>query len=200
MKLYNTLTKSIDEFQPIKDVARIYSCGPTVYNHAHIGNLSAYIYADILRRAVGLAGFSTEHVMNFTDVDDKTIRDSAAKYPDLDPMERLLKFTRHYEEIFRREMVEIGNDIDALHFERATKNIAEMQALITKLLEEKIAYIADDGIYFSIREYQKTRKYGQLSKVEIAQETVSRIDNDEYDKESAQDFSLWKFAKPNDPN
>ena len=84
MKLFNTRTHQVDEFAPLEDnTARIYTCGPTVYNHAHIGNLSAYIFADILRRAVSLAGHETKHVMNFTDVDDKTIRDSHIEYPEL---------------------------------------------------------------------------------------------------------------------
>ncbi|MDR0957432.1 MAG: hypothetical protein LBM09_02550 [Candidatus Nomurabacteria bacterium] len=201
MKLHNTLTKKVDEFAPIDGKnARIYSCGPTVYNHAHIGNLSSYIYADILRRAVNLAGFSTEHVMNFTDVDDKTIRDSRANFPDLDPMAALEKLTRHYEKIFLNEMAQVGNDVSKIKFVRATENIAEIQDLIRKLLDLGVAYVADDGIYFSIAEYRKARKYGQLSTIELPAEMQSRIDNDEYDKASAQDFALWKRAKDGEPS
>ena len=200
MKFYNTLTKSLDDFAPLDGrTARIYSCGPTVYNFAHIGNLSSYIFADMLRRAVKLAGYDTRQVMNLTDVDDKTIRDSLAEFPDLEPMEALIKLTRHYENIFMREMRAIGNDVEAVEFVRATDNIADMQKLIQKLLEQKVAYIADDGIYFSISEYQKTRTYGQLSKIEIAKNQLSRIDNDEYDKDSARDFALWKLQKPGEP-
>ena len=161
MKLYNTLTKKIDDFAPIDGrVAKVYTCGPTVYNHAHIGNLSAYIYSDILHRALKLAGWDVERVMNFTDVDDKTVRDSKIAFADLEPMAALTKFTREWEEVFRREMVQVGNDIETIHFERATENIDEMIELINHLLEQKIAYVADDGIYFSIAEYSKTRKYG----------------------------------------
>lgn len=209
MKLFNTLTKKIDEFTPTSDTVRIYSCGPTVYNYAHIGNLSSYIYADILRRAIKLAGYGVQHVMNFTDVDDKTIRDSRVAFPELPPREALKTFTEQYSKIFIDEMGEIGNvvgnDLDknpekisgGFNFTRATHNIDGMQNLIRKLLREKIAYVADDGIYFSIREYQKTRKYGQLSEISVGN---SRIQNDEYDKDQAQDFALWKFQKPGEPS
>ncbi|MDR1969757.1 MAG: cysteine--tRNA ligase [Candidatus Nomurabacteria bacterium] len=200
MRLYNTSTKSIDNFTPIDSKAvRVYTCGPTVYNHAHIGNLSAYIYSDILHRALRSAGHEVQRVMNFTDVDDKTVRDSQVAFPDLPPMEALTKFTRKYEKIFLREMEEVGNDTKSILFERATENINEMQELILRLLRSKTAYVSDDGIYFSISEYSKTRKYGQLSKVDTPSQSRARIDNDEYDKDSAQDFALWKIEKPGEP-
>ncbi|MCL1876592.1 cysteine--tRNA ligase [Candidatus Saccharibacteria bacterium] len=199
MKLFSSLSRTVDDFSPLHDVVRIYSCGPTVYNHAHIGNLSAYIFADILRRTFRLAGYSTKHVMNFTDVDDKTIRDSRAKYPDLDSTEALKKLTHYYEKVFLDEIAQVGNDNNAVDFVRATENIVDMQDLIRKLLAEGVAYLAEDGIYFSIAEYQKTRVYGRLSHIEIAADTRSRVDNDEYDKESAQDFALWKAQKDGEP-
>ena len=200
MKLHNTLTKQIDEFHPLDGTtAKIYSCGPTVYNHAHIGNLSAYIYADTLRRTVQLAGYQTKHVMNFTDVDDKTIRDSKVDYPDDAPIAALQKLTAKYEMIFLDEMRQVGNDVDAIHFVKATDNIAKMQALILRLLEQRIAYLADDGIYFSISEYTKTRKYGQLSYINPADISHERIENDEYDKGEVRDFALWKRQKPGEP-
>jgi len=117
----------------------------------------------------------------------------------LPPMEALTKLTTNYSEIFLREMAEVGCDTDAISFFRATDNIREMQDLIRTLLREKIAYVADDGVYFSISEYQKTRKYGQLSHIELAKDRRSRIDNDEYDKDSAADFALWKAQKPGEP-
>jgi cysteinyl-tRNA synthetase len=185
----------------------IYSCGPTVYNYAHIGNLSSYIYADILRRAVKLSGYEVHHVMNLTDVDDKTIRDSHLEFPDDEPMTALEKLTTKYSQIFIDEMREIGNEIgadldanetfcDGFNLTRATNNIDGIQNLVRKLLCEKIAYVANDGIYFSIAEYQKTRKYGQLSEISVGN---SRINNDEYSKENAQDFALWKRQKPGEP-
>lgn len=208
MKLHNTLTKKIDEFRPIDSIAKIYSCGPTVYNYAHIGNLSSYIYADELRRAVELAGYDAHQVMNLTDVDDKTIRDSRLEFPNDEPVVALKKLTTKYSRIFIDEMREIGNKIgadldagetfrDGFNLTRATNNIDGIQNLVRKLLREKIAYVADDGIYFSIAEYQKTRKYGQLSDISVGS---SRIDNDEYDKDNARDFALWKRQKPGEPS
>lgn len=201
MKLFNTRTKHIDKFKPLDDsgIVRLYSCGPTVYNHAHIGNLSAYIFADILRRTLQLAGYETKHVMNFTDVDDKTIRDSVKEYPELTPEEALTKLTRHYEKVFLEEMLAAGNSTADLLFVRATESIDGMKALITQLVEQGVAYIADDGVYFSISRYRENRQYGQLSRIELAADTKSRINNDEYDKDSAQDFALWKVQKPGEP-
>ena len=198
MKFYNTLNHKVEGFKPIsRDQVTMYSCGPTVYNHAHIGNLSAYIYADILARMVKLTtSVKLVRVMNFTDVDDKTIRDSRLKYSNLPPMEALTSLTQEYEEIFKQEMKEIGNDISEIHFVRATEHITEIKKQIEFLLDEKIAYTADDGIYFSLKAFQKTRKYGQLTKISVGN---SRINNDEYDKETAGDFALWKKQKPGEP-
>lgn len=201
MKLYNSRFNQVQEFQPLHgNWVGMYSCGPTVYNHAHIGNLSSYIYADTLRRTLKAQGYDVHHIMNFTDVDDKTIRDSHAKYPGDEPMMALRKLTSHYEQVFLDEMTAVGNNVADITFVRATDNIPDIQKLIKKLLGEGIAYIADDGIYFSINEYRKTRKYGQLSHVEF-DERVSeeRINNDEYDKDNAHDFALWKRQKPGEP-
>ena len=200
MKLYNTLTHSVDNFAPLQDnTVRMYSCGPTVYNHAHIGNLSSYIYADTLRRTLKAIGYQVKHVMNFTDVDDKTIRDSHMKYPDDEPMVALTKFTAHYERVFLDEMAQVGNSVDDVTFVKATDNITDIQQLIRKLLEQGDAYVADDGVYFSISEYRKTRQYGQLSHVDFDATDRQRINNDEYDKDHAHDFALWKAQKEGEP-
>src|SRR5690242_21806516 len=115
MKLYNTLTHKLDDFAPLKDnQARIYSCGPTVYDHAHIGNLSSFVFADTLRRAVKSAGHDVTHAMNYTDVDDKTIRRSRENYHELEPRAALSKLTDEYIALFRRDMQAVGNDIDAI--------------------------------------------------------------------------------------
>jgi cysteinyl-tRNA synthetase len=198
LKFYNTLTHKVEEFKPIEDGrVTMYSCGPTVYNNAHIGNLSAYIYSDILTRMVKLATkLPVKRVMNFTDVDDKTIRDSRLKYAEMEPMEALTSLTREYEEIFKADMKAVGNDISELVFVRATEYVPQIQELVLKLLKQKIAYTAEDGIYFSLKNYQKTRKYGQLSKISVGN---ARIDNDEYDKETAGDFALWKKQKAGEP-
>lgn len=201
MKLFNTLTKQIEDFKPLEDKqVRIYSCGPTVYDHIHIGNLASFVYADTLRRALEAAGFKVEHVMNITDVDDKTIKRSKEKYPDLDPKEALTKLTREYEGLFMKDLAAIGNGLEAVKFVRATDSIEQMQELIRKLHKDGFAYIADDGLYFSISKYQESGKaYGQLTKIDAANTSQARIQNDEYDKESAHDFALWKLKKEGEP-
>jgi len=202
MKLYNTLTKKTEEVKPLKgDEFRIYSCGPTVYDHIHIGNLASFIHADALREALKAEGYKVRHVMNITDVDDKTIKRSREEYPDLEPKEALKKLSSKYEELFKKDMEEVGNDLSAIEFVRATDYIPQMQKLIKKLHEGGFAYIADDGVYFSIEEYKKSGKtYGQLLEVNSENTSKNRISNDEYDKESAHDFALWKKARPNEPS
>lgn len=201
MKLFNTLTRTVTEFKPLVDQAvRIYSCGPTVYDHIHIGNLSAFIAADTLRRVLVATGYRTMHVMNFTDIDDKTIRRSAENYPDLDAAEALTTLTRQYEAIFLTDMAAIGNDVEAVQFVRATDSIEGMRDLITQLYQNGYAYIADDGVYFSIENYKASGKeYGQLLELSSDNTNSARIDNDEYDKESVHDFALWKTRKDNEP-
>lgn len=202
MKLYNTLTRQLEDFRPLDNKkVRIYSCGPTVYDQAHIGNLSSFIFADLLKQVLVESGYKVQHVMNFTDVDDKTIRRSQELYPDIKPMEALKKLTRQQEEQFKTDMNAIGNDLESIEFIRATDSIKEMQELITKLHDDGFAYVADDGVYFSIAEYQKAgRTYGQLSTITADSSSQSRINNDEYDKDSAHDFALWKKAKDSEPS
>jgi cysteinyl-tRNA synthetase len=204
MKLHNTLTKSVDEFIPLSsDSVSIYSCGPTVYDHVHIGNLSAFIAADVLRRVATANGFSAKHVMNFTDVDDKTIRRSGEKYPDIEPMEALKKLTTEYSELFLEDMKTIGNDVDALTFIKAAddKTIQGMQELIEELHQNGFAYVADDGVYFSIDAYRKSGKtYGQLVEITDSNTSSERIQNDEYDKDNVHDFALWKTKKAGEPS
>ena len=201
MKLHNSLTKKVEEFTPITPgTASIYSCGPTVYDHIHIGNLRAFIMADSLRRTLAAAGFKTKHTMNYTDVDDKTIKRSHQTYPDDAPEEALKTLTREYEGIFMDDMQAIGNDVDAMTFIRATESIEAMQKLITELLDKDFAYIADDGVYFSIQKYKAAGKtYGQLIELNSSNTSEARINNDEYDKESVHDFALWKTKKGDEP-
>lgn len=200
MQLFNTRGHKLQQFTPLHpDSIRMYSCGPTVYNHAHIGNLSSYIYADILRRTLRQCFGTTKHVMNITDVDDKTIRDSLAKYPDLPPRQALQRLTGHYQQIFLDEMRAVGNNIDDITLVKATDSIAEIQRLILRLLEQKVAYVASDGIYFSVDTYAKKRQYGQLSHIDLHSHHQERIVNDEYDKDNPSDFALWKKQKPGEP-
>lgn len=203
MKLYNTLTRNIDELTPLDaGTVRMYSCGPTVYDHAHIGNLSAYVFADTLRRAIALSVPQVEHVMNYTDVDDKTIRRSREQYADEDPATALRILTDTYIAIFNDDMQRIGNDVQAITFVRATDpaTIEGMKTLIAQLHHKGFAYIADDGVYFSIDAYKKAGKtYGQLLELTAENTSDARIDNDEYDKESVHDFALWKKQKDGEP-
>lgn len=201
MKIHNTLTKKNEEFKPLNDrEVKIYSCGPTVYDHAHIGNLSSYIYADTLRRVLEADGYTVTHVMNYTDVDDKTIKRSLEKYPDLEPKQALKKLTDEYIALFQEDIKKVGIDANKIKFVRATDNIEDMKSLIHNLLDKHVAYIADDGIYLSIDAYKKSGKtYGQLSHISEANTSGFRIDNDEYDKESAHDFALWKKQKSGEP-
>lgn len=203
IKLHNTLTKQVDEFQPLSaDKVTIYSCGPTVYDHVHIGNLSAFIAADTLRRMIRGLGYDVTHVMNFTDVDDKTIRRSHEDYADLEPMEALKKLTTKYGDLFIEDMRKIGNDTEALDFIKAADDatIEGMRELVKSLYKDGFAYVADDGVYFSIEAYKKSGKtYGQLVELSEASTSSERIQNDEYDKESIHDFALWKTKKPGEP-
>lgn len=201
MQLHNTLSKRLDEFKPLKDgQVGIYSCGPTVYDHIHIGNLMSFTTADILRRTLQASGYQPKHIMNFTDVDDKIIRLSQQATTDATPEDAMRDLTRKYETIFLEDMRNIGNDVDALTFVRATDSIASMQKLITELHKAGIAYIADDGVYFSISAYKRDRKvYGQLLKLDTKNTSEARISNDEYDKDSIHDFALWKTRKDNEP-
>lgn len=139
--------------------------------------------------------------MNLTDIDDKTIRRSQEVFTEGDPMQALLSITREEERLFNDDMQAIGNNLETIDFIRATDSIEAMQDLITDLHSKGFAYIADDGVYFSISKYRESGKtYGQLSTINSDDSSVSRIDNDEYDKESAHDFALWKTAKPNEPS
>lgn len=201
MKLHNTLTRQIEELKPINpEHIRMYSCGPTVYDDIHIGNLSSFIYADTLRRVVKASGYDVQHVMNFTDVDDKTIRRSAEKYPHESPEEALKILTKEYSDIFIRDMEAIGNDIADLDFIRATDSIEGMRQLIVDLYKDGYAYITDDGVYFSIQKYRDSGKqYGQLSEITEHSTATSRISNDEYDKDNVHDFALWKKQKAGEP-
>lgn len=204
LQLHNSLTHTVEPLRPLDSAnVRIYSCGPTVYDNVHIGNLSAFVAADTLRRVVAANNFTVTHVMNFTDVDDKIIKRAQAEYADTDPMEALRTITTKYGDVFLTDMQAIGNDTDAMTFIKATDpaTIAGMQQRIAELHEQGFAYIADDGVYFSIEAYRNSGKtYGQLVELSGQAHSSERIANDEYDKESLHDFALWKTKKPGEPS
>ncbi len=191
LKFYNTLTRKKEVFIPIKKgYVSMYSCGPTVYNYAHIGNLRTYIFNDLLKKSLEFLGYKVNHVMNITDVDDKTIMASQKNG------KTLREFTREYEKIFFQ-------DTDSLnikkpdHILRATESINEMVKIIKILMEKGYAYKTSDGIYFSIN---KSKDYGKLAQLKKRKQDKAkeRVKNDEYDKENMQDFALWKFYTPED--
>ncbi len=200
MKIYNSLNRTLEEFTPINNTAvTMYSCGPTVYNNLHIGNLMAFIYADMVRRTLSSAGYRVKHVMNTTDVDDKTIRDSKRDYPDMDPALALKKLTDKYTEVFLKDLEATGNDINALTFISAVDTIPEMILLTQKIIDSGVGYVADDAVYFSIESYINLgHTYGILQKI-APSSSKARIAHDEYSKDTANDFALWKRGEPGEP-
>lgn len=191
--LYNTLTKNKEEFKPIKDdIVNMYTCGPTVYNYPHIGNYRAYIFVDTLKRTLLYLRYNTKHVMNITDVDDKTIRDSIKEN------KTLKELTEYYTDEFFKDLKSL-NIIPANKYTKATDYIDEMVKLSEILINKGFAYKSNDGsIYFNIR---KDKEYGKLSHFELKElkeNADNRIKNDEYDKENAEDFALWKSWDKND--
>ena len=187
LKFYNTLTKDKEDFIPInKDEVRMYSCGPTVYNYPHIGNYRAYIFADVLKRVLSYGGYNVKHIMNITDIDDKTIRDSQKEG------KSLKEFTEFYSEEFFKDIKSL-NILNPTKFTKATDYINEMVGIIKILLEKEIAYKSKDGsIYFDIKKFKNYGKLSNLVLEEQKENAGNRIKTDEYDKENAQDFALWK--------
>ncbi|HUR92248.1 MAG TPA: cysteine--tRNA ligase [Gemmatimonadaceae bacterium] len=191
MRLYNTMTRKVEEFVPADGrVARIYSCGPTVYDPAHLGNFRTFLFGDLLRRVVRLAGLEVQQVMNITDVDDKIIKRAA------DRGMTIGEVTAPVEEIFHQDRKFLRIQ-DAEIYPMATDHIPEMIALVQSLLERGLAYQAEDGsVYFAIGKFDGYGRLSRLDKREIR--TGARVAQDDYTKENAQDFALWKAAKPED--
>lgn len=185
IKFFNTLTRKKEEFIPInKKEVRMYTCGPTVYDFAHIGNFRTYVWQDVLKRWLIYRGFNVKHVMNLTDVDDKTIRGARKEGVELP------EFTQKYTDAFFEDMNSL-NIIPADLFTKATEYISEMVNMIKKLIENGFAYKADDGsIYFDISEFPN---YGELSKLKLEElKPGARVKADTYEKNQAEDFALWK--------
>ncbi len=191
LKLFNTLTRKKEIFKPIKkDYVGLYTCGPTVYDYAHIGNFRAYIFGDLLKRYLKYKGFKVKHVMNLTDVDDKTIKGSQKEHTSLD------EYTSRYKKAFFED-IKVLNIEKADIYPEATKHIKEMVTLIKILLEKKNAYKSDDGsIYYDV---SKFKDYGKLAQLKIKElKTGARVKQDEYEKEEANDFALWKSYSKED--
>ena len=189
LKLYNTLTRKKENFKEIeKGKVGFYSCGPTVYNYCNIGNLRFFLIADLLKRILIFDGFKVKHVMNITDVDDKTIKGAIKEKTNLK------KFTEKYEKIFLNDIQEL-NIVKPDVMPRATEHIKEIVSLIKKLIDKGYAYKAEDGIYFSVSKFKDYGKLAGLHKIKVQK---NRVKNDEYDKENLRDFALWKFYSDED--
>jgi cysteinyl-tRNA synthetase len=189
LNLFNTLSGKVEPLYAADGQSlRFYCCGPTVYDYGHIGNFRTFLHVDFLRRAMKLFGLTPLHVMNITDVDDKIIRNAAAQQKSIG------EFSAKFERAFLEDMAALEIETPE-HLPRATENIPGMVALIEQLAARDIAYQAEDGSwYFRIARFPA---YGQLSKKDLAgMEDGARIDSDEYDKDSARDFALWKAVKP----
>ena len=191
ISFFNTMDRKQEVFRPVHEgEARMYTCGPTVYNFAHIGNFRAYMFEDLLRRALEYAGYKVTQVMNLTDVDDKTIRDSRKQNM------KLNDFTAIYKKAFFEDLKTLGIE-PAEVYPAATDHIPEMIALVSTLMEKGYAYQAEDkSIYFSI---DKFPEYGKLAKIDRENQRAGvRISTDEYAKDSVADFALWKAWDEND--
>lgn len=186
IRLYNTLTRNKDEFNPVKPgKVGIYSCGPTVYGPPHIGNYSSFMFADVLKRYLGYRDYKVIHVMNITDVDDKTIRESKKAGKTLE------EFTAEYTDYFMKGMEKL-NCIHADSYPRATRHIDDMARLVKTLLDKGCAYESGSSVYYRVSSF---KDYGKLAKLDVEglqSGGSGRMDNDEYDRESVRDFALWK--------
>lgn len=188
LRLYNTLSAQIEEFRPLRDnEVRMYACGPTVYDYGHVGNFRTFVAVDILRRYLRLSGFKVHHVMNITDVDDKIIRNAAREGVSVK------QYTAKYETAFLEDTAALN--IEQPELVHATDYIPQMAEFIAALQEKGFAYRTEDGSYYF--RIAKFPGYGKLSKKDFeGMEDGARVDVDEYEKDSARDFALWKSPKP----
>jgi cysteinyl-tRNA synthetase len=190
-RLFNTMTRTVEPFAPADgETVRIYSCGPTVYNPAHLGNFRTFLFADLLRRALKLRGWKVRQVMNLTDVDDKIIKRAHEQRKTIrevtEPVSEIFHKDREYLRIERAE-----------EYPKATDYIPQMIELVQQLIANGVAYVADDkSVYFAIDRFPQYGKLSRLDKREL--KTGARVAQDDYSKENAQDFALWKAATPND--
>jgi cysteinyl-tRNA synthetase len=193
LRFHNNLTNQLEDFQPLNgNDVKMYICGPTVWNFAHIGNFRTFTFGDILRRYLKFKGYNLTHVMNLTDVDDRIINEAAKANQSID------EFVQPYIIAFWEDMDSIGNERPDVA-PRATEHIAEMIEIIETLIKNGRAYESDGSIYFRISAFPD---YGKLSKISFSGNIIGgseRIDTDKYEKEDARDFALWKFVDADEP-
>jgi cysteinyl-tRNA synthetase len=192
VKLFNTLGRQLTDLVPLEEGhVRLYTCGPTVYNVAHIGNLRTFVFEDVLRRHLKAKGWRVTQIMNITDIDDKTIKGAAKEGVSL------AEFTAKYTEAFFRDLKRLNVE-KAERYPKATDHIPEMIALIQKLTERRHTYESEGSVWFKIASFPG---YGRLSQVDLTQtRRGERVADDEYEKEDVRDFALWKRAKPGEPS
>src|ERR1017187_10574382 len=191
LRLYNTLSRSVEEFRPVRPgKVGLYTCGPTVYDRVHIGNLRTFVWEDVMCRVFRALSFETTQIMNLTDIDDKTIRGAvAAGLP-------LREFTEKHISTFFGDLGTLGV-VPAALYPRATDHIPEMVALVKRLAARGHTYESDGSVWFRIASFPA---YGRLSKIDLsAVKRGSRVADDEYEKEDVRDFAVWKAAKEGEP-
>ena len=199
LKIYNTLSKKKEVFEPIKKGSvSLYTCGPTVYWFAHIGNLRSFIFSDVLKRVLMYNNYKVKHVINFTDIDDKTIKGAIKEYGKNAGNKELNKYTEKYIKLFKEDIAKLN--IIKPFFVRATDAIKDIKMIVKALIKSKFAYIKEGSTYFNIREYNKVFKdYGNLAGKDFLKglKIGKIVNSDEYEKENAGDFALWKEEKEN---
>ena len=190
IRFHNTLSGKTEVFTPLRDSeVRMYTCGPTVYDFAHIGNYRTFVFQDILRRFLKLRGYKLQHVMNLTDVDDRIIANAAAKGVSI------REYTEKYAQAFFDDCKTLSIEAPE-HWIRATDHVEDMVKLIQALQSKSFTYVSDGSIYYRIAKFPE---YGKLSKIDMSGiQAGARVDVDRYEKESARDFALWKAPKPGD--
>ena len=193
LRLYNTLTRRVEPFVPLQPGrATLYTCGPTVYQYAHIGNFRTFLFEDLLRRWLEASGYDVLHVMNLTDVDDKTIAGAAAAG------QPLRTYVQRYIDAFHEDRRYL-RILDASVYPRATDFIPTMIAMVEGLLAKGVAYKGEDGsVYFAIARFPAYGELSQLDRRELRAGASERVSADEYTKEDVRDFALWKAARPDD--
>jgi len=191
LRFYNTLTQQVEPFVPQNgNQVRMYTCGPTVYNFVHIGNLRTFTFQDILRRWLRYRGYDLLHVMNITDVEDKIIRNAMAEG------RTITEYTRQYEQAFLEDMASMRMQ-QPEKIVRATEHIPEMVDAVETLAAKGFTYLSDGSVYYRIAQFPG---YGKLSHIDFSgQKAGARVDQDEYDKDDARDFVLWKARKGEEP-
>lgn len=213
VKLYNSLNRQIENFKPIEgNLVRMYSCGPTVYNYAHIGNMRAFVFADLLQRVLRIVGnHDLKWVMNITNIDDKTIRDSSidsqAWKKEMgtqteNPIENLINLTNFYLDEFLADIKKLGLRLEHFYsMPKATEYIDHMQELIRRIIDNGYGYVAGGSVYFDVAKWSSDDKYGKLFKIDFDNfRSGVRIDADQYDREQVSDFVLWKAKKEGEPS